>query len=142
MSFSSGRPAPRRVPEVFADDQRPGASEYVYCKGCGQPLESRDRFSRSRVSVTVMMCESCREQHGHDLIPTAGSTTYCYRCGGPDEIFVTKGLWPETHHVCPRCLPERAARYRSGDFAPPERAPSPITSEDAVPAVRQSDTTK
>ena len=128
MNFSNGRPLPRRAPEVFTDDPRPGASSYVYCKGCGEPLESRDRFSRSRVAVTVMMCDSCRQLHGHDLIPTAGSATFCYRCGGPDEVFVTTDIWPETHHVCPRCLPERAARYRTGNFAPPEPAPpSPIS---------------
>lgn len=122
MRFSnSSRPASRRVPEIFSEDARPGASDFVYCKGCGQPLERRDRFSRSRPVVTVMMCDPCRELHGHDLIPMSGSATFCYRCGGPDEVFVTTGLWPETHHVCPRCLPERAARYRSGDFEPPLR---------------------
>lgn len=122
MRFSGGgKSGPRRVPEIFREDARPGASDFVYCKGCGQPLESRDRFARSRPVVTVMMCDPCRELHGHDLIPTSGSATFCYRCGGPDEAFVTTGLWPETHHVCPRCLPDRAARYRSGDFAPPEK---------------------
>lgn len=120
MTFTNGRQFPRRVPETFTDDPRPGASGYVYCKGCGIPLESRERFSRSRPAVTVMMCEGCRVRHGHDLIPTPGSETYCYRCGGPDEIFISNGTWPETHHVCPRCLPDRAARYRGGNFAPPE----------------------
>jgi hypothetical protein len=124
MNFAKGRPSPRRVPEIFADDPRPGAKAYVYCKGCGSPLESRDRFSRSRPTVTVMMCDACRERYGHDLIPTSGSATFCYRCGGPDEIFVSNDIWPETHHVCPRCLPARAARYRSGNFAPPEPEPS------------------
>ena len=124
MTYSYGSSLPRRVPEIFVDDPRPGASGYVYCKGCGTPLESRDRFSRSKQAVSVMMCDRCRERHGHDLIPTPGSATFCYRCGGPDEIFITTGFSPETHHVCPRCLPERAVRYRGGNLAPPERAPS------------------
>jgi hypothetical protein len=29
---------------------------------------------------------------------------------------VERGVAPITHHVCPRCLPERATRYRSGNF--------------------------
>jgi hypothetical protein len=126
MRFATGRPLPRRVPETFADDPRPGASAYVYCKGCGTPLESRDRFSRPKPMVTVMMCDSCRAKHGHDLIPAEGSATFCYRCGGPDEIFVKTGTSPETHHVCPRCLPDRAERYRSGNFAPLEPEPTPL----------------
>ena len=138
MNFSNGRRLPRRTPEIFADDPRPGASGYVYCKGCGTPLESRDRFSRSRPVVTVMMCDACRVVHGHDLIPKSGSDTFCYRCGGPDEIFVTTGIAPETHHVCPRCLPERAARYRQGDFVPPVPEAEPIGAEPTVPAAGKS----
>ncbi|HLJ66358.1 MAG TPA: hypothetical protein VKX16_03240 [Chloroflexota bacterium] len=132
MSFSPNRLSSRRVPEIFADDPRPGASDFVYCKGCGEPLESRDRFTRAGPVVAVMMCDACRTAHGHDLIPSSGSATFCYRCGGPDEIFVTKGRWPETHHVCPRCLPSRAVRYRAGNFAPLQpqaTAPGPSASE-------------
>lgn len=137
MRFTTGRP--RRVPEVFADDPRPGASGYVYCKGCGTPLETRDRFSRPKPMVSIMMCDPCRERHGHDLIPTPGSTTYCYRCGGRDEIFVSRGTWPETHHVCPRCLPDRAARFRSGNFAPREPEASPPGVGAVGPTARTSD---
>jgi|SRR5579875_1270864 len=138
MKFTSGRASPRRVPEVFSDDPRPGANEFVYCKGCGKPLESRDRFTRSRAAVTVMMCDSCRELHGHDLIPAAGSATFCYRCGGPDEIFQTTDIWPETYHVCPRCLPDRAARYRDGNFDPPE-APMPAPGASEAKVAKQTD---
>jgi hypothetical protein len=106
-------------PVAFAEDTRPGAAAYVYCKGCGQPLESRDRFSRSRVVVTVMMCDACREKHGHELMPMPGAPTFCYRCGDPEDVFVTSGLPPVTYHVCSRCLPDRAARYRAGDFDTP-----------------------
>jgi len=120
MSFTTGRPSYRRIPEVFADDPRPGASTFVYCKGCGEPLEGREPVVGRKRTVTFMMCAACRERYGHDLIPPAGVATFCYRCGGPDEIFVTEDPWPETHHVCPRCLPDRAARFRSGNFAPPE----------------------
>ena len=134
MTFSASRLSSRRVPEIFADDPRPGASTFVYCKGCGEPLESRDRFNRARTVVAVMMCDPCRTLYGHDLIPAPGSATFCYRCGRPDEIFVTNGHWQETHHVCPRCLPSRAARYRAGNFAPPDpqaSSPSPGPSENA-----------
>jgi len=141
MKFSSGRLSPRRVPEIFTDDPRPGANAYVYCKGCGHVLESRDRFLRSRPAVTVMMCDSCREIHGHDLIPKSGSDTFCYRCGGPDEVFISTGLWPETHHVCPRCLPTRAERYRSGNFAPPDPPPAPLSTTVPASAPAQPDGT-
>lgn len=129
MRFGNRGVSSRRTPETFAVDPRPGASGFVYCKGCGEPLESRDRFSASRPVVTVMMCDDCREIHGHDLMPVSGSATFCYRCGGPDEVFTSGGVSPTTHHVCPRCLPERAARYRAGDFLPPE--PEVIVAETA-----------
>lgn len=110
-----------REPEVFAVDTRPGADGFVYCKGCGTELEGRGRVSQPRARVSFMMCESCREKHGHDLMPMPGSPTFCYRCGGKDEIFVGSGIAPITYHVCPRCVPERAARYRAHDFETPER---------------------
>jgi hypothetical protein len=137
MAFSSNKSWQRRVPEIFSPDPRPGADTFVYCKGCGQPLESRDRFSRSRPTVTAMMCDACREIHGHDLIPKAGFPTFCYRCGGPDEVFVSTGISPSTYHVCSRCLPDRAARYREGDFGPNRPAevlPDATPATEAVPA--------
>jgi hypothetical protein len=107
---------PQRVPEVFAEDARPGADTRVYCKGCGDPLDGHPRHMSGRTPVTVMMCDSCRERHGHDLMPSAGSPSFCYRCGGADEVFVSAGQSPITYHVCPRCVPDRAARYRAGQF--------------------------
>src|SRR5947209_3377511 len=115
----------RREPEVFAVDVRPGANAHVYCKGCGKPLESRARVSQPRAVVSAMMCEPCQEEHGHALIPKSGSPTFCYRCGGPDELFVSLDTSPITYHVCPRCVPDRAARYRAGDFETPERTAVP-----------------
>lgn len=123
----------QRVPEGFEPDARPGADAYVYCKGCGKPLESRDRLTRGRAVVDVMMCEACREVHGHPLVPTPGSPTFCYRCGGPEEVFVEPGTSPAIRHICPRCLPARAARYRAGDFAEPVPEPD----EPATPAVEE-----
>lgn len=70
-----------------------------------------------------MMCESCIEIHGHPLVPKPGAPTYCYRCGGAEEIFEAPGIAPAIYHICPRCLPERVARYRSGDFETPMRVP-------------------
>jgi hypothetical protein len=71
----------------------------------------------------VMMCEACRGIHHHSLMPQPGSPTYCYRCGTLEEVFIEPGTSPATHHVCPRCLPDRVVRYRSGDFAEPVRVP-------------------
>ena len=113
----------QREAEPFAPDTRPGADEYVYCKGCGTQLESRARLAKPRAVVEFMMCEPCREKYGHALMPTPGAPTYCYRCGTLEEVFVAPGVSPATYHVCPRCLPDRAARYRTGDFEPPVKQP-------------------
>src|SRR5947209_4117834 len=99
-----------REQEVFAEDKRPGASSFVYCKGCGAQLESRERLSKPRPVVEVMMCESCQAEHGHALMPSPGAPTFCYRCGRPEEVFIEPGTTPVTHHICPLCLPDRAAR--------------------------------
>ena len=103
--------------------QREGASAateereaYVYCKGCDTQLESRSRLSKPRTVVNSMMCEACREKHGHALMPAPGEPTYCYRCGTLEEVFVTPGIAPATYHICPQCLPDRYARYSAGDF--------------------------
>ncbi|GAC1508381.1 MAG: hypothetical protein NVS2B16_05150 [Chloroflexota bacterium] len=95
----------------------------MYCKGCGVSLQDRVNVPRRAVVIT-MMCDPCREKHGHDLMPTPGAPTFCYRCGRPDELFVMGGISPVTYHVCPHCVPERAARYRTGDFEVP--APSEV----------------
>ncbi len=73
--------------------------------------------------VDVMMCEPCREKHGHQLMPSPGSPTFCYRCGGPEEIYSEPAITPVIHHLCPRCLPERAARYVDGNFETPLKQP-------------------
>ena len=99
-----------------------GAPElFVYCKGCGTQLQSRTKLSKPNAAEIVMMCPSCRETHGHSLMPTPGSPTYCYRCGGLEDIFIEPGASPATHHVCPTCLPDRAARYGAGDFVEPPK---------------------
>ena len=121
MAPNASKPWQRhREPMVFSPDPRPGADSFVYCKGCGHPLESRDRVSHRRVAITAMMCDACREVHGHDLVPASGARTFCYRCGEQEEVFVTMDFAPITYHLCGRCLPERAERYRKGDFNPPE----------------------
>ncbi|MGI8828101.1 MAG: hypothetical protein ACR2JC_21215 [Chloroflexota bacterium] len=119
-------PAPhnrwRREPQVFATDERPGANTFVYCKGCGKQLESRARVSQPRAAITSMMCEPCCEIHGHQLMPSPGSPTFCYRCGRPDQLFVSDGFSPVTYHVCPNCVPDVANRYRAHDFETPKPA--------------------
>jgi hypothetical protein len=107
---------PPRVPAEFEPDLRPDADSFVYCKGCGEALLGEARHQPARVKVVVMMCEGCQEIHGHALIPRSGAPSFCYRCGTRDEVFVESGTWPVTHHVCARCLPEKAERYRAGNF--------------------------
>ena len=125
--MATSRNRAEREPQVFAQDTRPGADSYVYCKGCGTPLESRERLAKPRAIVAVMMCQACREEHGHDLMPSPGAPTFCYRCGRLEEIAIEPGTTPITHHICPHCLPERAARYRAGDFSDPQ----PVAAQDA-----------
>lgn len=113
----------RREPEIFAPDTRPGADTFVYCKGCGTRLEDRSRLQKPKAVIASMMCEPCQEAHGHALMPSPGSPTYCYRCGTLEEVSMEPATTPITHHICPRCLPDRATRYRAGDFAEPVKAP-------------------
>lgn len=96
---------------------------FVYCKGCGTQLESRSRLQKPRAVVEFMMCEPCREKHGHALMPSPGAPTFCYRCGQEEEVFIEPSTTPITHHLCIRCLPERAERYRRGEFGIPEKVP-------------------
>lgn len=115
---------PRSEPDVFAPDTRPGADSYVYCKGCGTPLEGRARLARPKAVVDTMMCDACIQEHGHRLMPKPGAPTFCYRCGQPEDVYHAPGVAPAVYHVCPRCLPERVARYRNGDFETPMRNPA------------------
>jgi hypothetical protein len=120
---------PPRVPQVFEPDLRPDADSFVYCKGCGEALPGEARHQPPRVKVVVMMCAGCRAIHSHPLIPRPGAPSFCYRCGTRDEILVERGTWPVTHHVCPRCLPTKAARYRAGNFQHVD--PTPVISTHA-----------
>lgn len=122
---------PQGEKEVTATETRPVADEYVYCKGCGTQLELRSRLSRPKAQVDKMMCQSCIDIHGHPLVPSPGAPTFCYRCGGPEDVFEAPGISPAIYHICPACLPERYERYRQGDFetppkvVPTEETPSP-----------------
>ncbi|GAC1626056.1 MAG: hypothetical protein NVS4B2_05080 [Chloroflexota bacterium] len=116
---------PQREREAFAPDERPDADSFVYCKGCGKQLESRARLAKPKAVVDAMMCESCQQQHNHALMPSPGAPTYCYRCGSLEEVYVAPGVSPATYHICARCLPDRAARYRSGDFEVPQKVAVP-----------------
>lgn len=97
---------------------------FVYCKGCGTQLESRARLSKPRAVVDSMMCEPCREKHGHALMPRPGEPTFCYRCGREEEVFVAPGISPATYHICAHCLPDRYERYKAGDFETPPKQPA------------------
>jgi hypothetical protein len=109
----------QRIPEVFATDIRPGADAFVYCKGCGVTLPDQPRYQEKRVAITTMMCKACQKRHGHLLMPSPAAPTFCFRCGGRDVIVVEKSVSPVTHHLCPRCVPARLARYRAGNFRAP-----------------------
>jgi hypothetical protein len=106
----------QRVPETFAADARPGADTCVYCKGCGISLTGQARRQQARTAIITMMCTDCQETHGHTLMPAQDSPSFCYRCGGPDVTVIEDGYSPVTHHLCPRCVPDKVARYRAGDF--------------------------
>ncbi len=126
---SASRNRADREPQTFAADTRPGADTYVYCKGCGTPLESRARLTKPRAVVDVMMCTSCQEIHGHSLMPSPGAPTFCYRCGRSEDVFIEPSpTTPVTHHICPHCLPDRHARFSAGDFADPQEVPAPEAS--------------
>jgi hypothetical protein len=120
-----------RVPTVFAPDTRAGADAFVYCKGCGHQLAGELRHQERREVINVMMCESCRQLHGHQLAPPVGAPSFCYRCGSQEEIFIEQEFAPVTHHLCPRCMPDRVARYRAGDFIAPAPVPPPVEAEKA-----------
>jgi hypothetical protein len=109
---------------VFAPDTRPGADSFVYCKGCGHQLAGQLRHQERKTVITVMMCETCRERYGHQLVPPPGAPSFCYRCGARDVIFVEREFSPITHHLCPRCMPDRVARYSAGNFEPPPIVPN------------------
>jgi hypothetical protein len=87
-----------------------------------------------------MMCPSCIKIHGHSLMPRPGAPTFCYRCGGPEEVYEAPGISPAIHHICPRCLPARTARYRSGDFEVPMRTPQSdeVTSPASSPSASRA----
>jgi len=123
MSVPPTSNRPQHEPEFFAPDERPGADTFVYCKGCGTELESRSKLQKPKVVVEFMMCEPCRSIHGHHLMPSPGAPTFCYRCGGAEDIFIEPATTPVIHHICTRCLPERAIRYRAGDFEVPLKQP-------------------
>ena len=123
MPSASNRP--RAEPEVFAPDDRPGADEFVYCKGCGTQLEARARLTKPKAVVDTMMCQKCIDKHGHRLMPTPGSPTFCYRCGRAEDVFEAGGISPAVYHVCSLCLPDRAARYAAGNFEPLMRTNTP-----------------
>ena|SRR5579884_3167461 len=122
VSVSKNRP--QGEGDTVVTETRPDVEAYIYCKGCGTPLGPRSKLSRPSAAVIVMMCETCQGIHGHSLMPRPGAPTFCFRCGTEEEVFVEPGTSPATHHVCPQCLPDRAARYRAGDFVEPPKVPA------------------
>ncbi len=110
--------------EPFAPDARPDAASFVYCVGCGKQLGARSGLLRGRGASINIYCEDCsgRDQ---DAWGETAPATFCFRCGTQHIRFIEMEPYRTIHSICPRCRPERAARYEAGDFAPLPPAPDP-----------------
>ncbi len=113
--------------EQIVRETRPSEDSFVYCKGCGTQLESRSKLQKPRAVVEYMMCEPCRERHGHALMPSPGSPTYCFRCGRKEEIFVEPSISPITHHLCVHCLPSEQSGIDSATSRRHRKSPSRLS---------------
>ncbi|HZT95912.1 MAG TPA: hypothetical protein VFB34_03645 [Chloroflexota bacterium] len=121
--------------EPFAPDARPDAASFVYCVGCGKPLGARTGLLRGRGSAINIYCEKCT---GRDVDAWGEDApeTFCFRCGTNHVRYIEEEPYRTLHSICPRCRPERAARYSAGDFAPlpPASENEEETSDTPAPA--------
>lgn len=103
--------------EPFTADNRPDAASFVYCVGCGKQLGQRSGLLRVRGAAINIYCSDCG---GRDVNAWGEDApiTYCFRCGTQHIRYIELEPYRTIHAICPRCRPERAARYAAGDFAP------------------------
>ncbi|GEM_PF-4540518 len=103
--------------EPFAPDSRPDASSFVYCVGCGKQLGSRTNLLRGRGTAVNIYCSDCQGRDDN-VFGEGAPATHCFRCGTKHVRYIEAEPYRTIHSICPRCRPERAARYAAGDFAP------------------------
>src|SRR5581483_4276531 len=96
--------------EAFAPDGRPDAANFVYCVGCGKQLAQKSGLLRVRGAAINIYCPKCEGKHGSDWGEDAPDS-YCFRCGTKHVRFIEAEPYRTIHSICPRCRPERAARY-------------------------------
>lgn len=103
--------------EPFAVDSRPDAASFVYCVGCGKQLAQKSGLLRVRGAAITIYCEECEAKRDADAWGEAAPITFCFRCGTQHIRYIEAEPYRTIHSICPRCRPERAARYEAGDFA-------------------------
>jgi ribosomal protein S27E len=124
--------------EPFAPET-PEASTFVYCVGCGAPLGQRTGLLRGRGAAITTYCTDCQGRDDN-VFGEAAPATHCFRCGTLHIRYVEEEPYRTIHSICPRCRPERAARYAAGDFAPlpPSEEPEAETVSSAGAEVVES----
>jgi hypothetical protein len=124
--------------EAFAADERPEAANFVYCVGCGKQLAQKSGLLRVRGAAINIYCDDCEGKRDVDAWGEDAPITFCFRCGTQHIRYIETEPYRTIHAICPRCRPERAARYEAGDFAPLQPAEEAAEAEAAaagVPAV-------
>jgi len=103
--------------EPFAPDSRPDAASFVYCVGCGKQLGQKSGLLRVRGAAINIYCSDCQGRDAKAWGEDA-PITHCFRCGTQHIRYIETEPYRTIHSICPRCRPERAARYAAGDFTP------------------------
>jgi len=116
--------------EAFAPDARPEAANFVYCVGCGKQLGQKSGLLRVRGAAINIYCDKC-EGRDTNAWGEDAPITYCFRCGTQHIRYIEAEPYRTIHAICPRCRPERAARYAAGDFAPLQPAEEAAEAEAA-----------
>jgi hypothetical protein len=107
-------PSSRHTESYPPEEQTP--ESYVYCVGCGRVLGKRSLLLRGRPHPITTYCKEC-EGRNVDSGGENGPPTYCFRCGAQHVRYIEAEPYRTIHSICPRCWPERAARYARGDFS-------------------------
>jgi len=96
-------------------------------------LGQRSGLLRGRGSAINIYCDKCQ---GRDVDAWGEDApiTFCFRCGTKHVRYIETEPYRTIHAICPRCRPERAARYAAGDFAPLPPAEEAVEEAGAVVA--------